>query len=115
MRGSNNEEDISANCKLGCEKDQAIAHVVLSVCKQVAQNKYKNIRYDNEVAKIRSHLYEKHGVSCIDKEYNHLSDKIWCRSGEIWHKKKKLLDLNLQTEEKVKRDKSTGFLQGFWI
>ena len=69
------KEKISGMCRMCGEREETVAHIV-SECKMLAQNEYKNWRHDKVVAIIDWELCKKYGLVMKEKWYDHKAEKV---------------------------------------
>ena len=77
------------------ERKEIVVHIV-SKCKKLAQNGYKNWRHDKVAAIIHWELCKKYGVVVKEKWYDHKAQKV-IETDEI----KILWDMRIQTDKVI--------------
>ena len=92
----------SVMCRMCGERDETISHIV-SECKKLAQNEYKNWRHDKVTAVIHWHLCHKFGFPYGSKNHEHFVDNT---NAVLENEAVKLLwDFSLQTESKIEHNR----------
>ena len=66
---------ISGMCRMCGEREETVADIV-SECKKLTQNEYKNWRHDEVAAIIHWELCKKYGVVVKEKWYDHKAEKL---------------------------------------
>ena len=89
------KEDISASCRLCGERDETISHI-LSECKMLAQNQYKNWRHDKVAQIIHWELCKENGIEVKEKWYDHKPERV-IETADV----KVLWDMNIQTDKEI--------------
>ena len=93
------KEKISGMCRMCGEREETVAHIV-SECKKLVQNEYKNWRRDKAAAIIHWELCKKHGVAVKEKWYGHKAEKV-TETDEI----KILWDIRIQTDKVIENSR----------
>ena len=75
IRKAIDKEKISGMCRMCGEREETVAHIV-SECKKLAQNEYKNWRHDKVAAIIHWELCKMYGVVVKEKWYDHKTEKV---------------------------------------
>ena len=87
------KEDISAECRLCNERNETVSHIV-SECKMLAQNHYKNWRHDKIAQILHWKLCQLYCFDCSEKWYEHEIEKV-LENDDV----KILWDFKIQTDK----------------
>ena len=93
IRKEIDKEDISAECRLCNERNETVSHIV-SECKMLAQNHYKNWRHDKIAQILHWKLCQLYCFDCSEKWYEHEIEKV-LENDDV----KILWDFKIQTDK----------------